>query len=445
MGYQQMLAELQAHGKPARVGIIGTGKFGTMYVSQVRKVIGCHLVAICELDPARAYWALETTKWPKEQYSAKTMEEAYRTGKTTVITSRDELLESPYVDIIIDCTGNAELGVDTCLKAFAHGKSVVNVNVECDILAGAVLAEEAKKAGVVYSMAWGDQPAEIVDMVDWARTAGFEVVCAGKGTRFQPEYHQSTPDTIWGYYGITAEHAEKSHMRAQMFNSFLDGTKSAIEMAAVSNATGLLPPEGGLNFPPVGTDDLPRILKPKDKGGLLDHSGMVEVIASEERDGRPVFKDLRFGIYVTLHGDSPYMMDCYKEYGMHTDPTGEFTCLYRPYHMIGLETNITVAQIATRHEATGVADAFRSDVVAVAKFDIPKGTVLDGEGGFWVYGNAVPAKTSVEKHLLPLNFSANKKVLRDIKAGEVVSLNDVEYDPNCQVMQLRERMKKFIK
>ena len=103
---------------------------------------------------------------------------------------------------------------------------------------------------------------------------------------------------------------------------------------------------------------------------------------------------------------------------MHTDPSGEFTCLYRPYHMIGLETNITVAQIACRHEPTGCSSAFRSDVVAVAKFDIPKGTVLDGEGGFWVYGNATPAKVSVEKHLLPLNFTEGKKVLRDIKAGE---------------------------
>ena len=444
MGYQQILAEMQAQGKPARVGIIGTGKFGTMYVSQVRKVVGCHLVAICELDPARAYWALETTNWPKEQYDCKTMEEAYRTGKTCVVTDRDEFLKSPYIDIVIDCTGKAELGVDTCLKAFRNGKSVVGVNVECDILAGPVLTAEAKKNGVIYSMAWGDQPAEIVDMVDWARTAGFEVVCAGKGTRFQPEYHQSTPETIWGYYGITAEHAAKSRMNPQMFNSFLDGTKSAIEMAAVSNATGLLPPVDGLHFPPCGADDLPRILKPKANGGVLDHSGMVEVIASEERDGRPVFRDLRFGIYVTLRGDSKYMMDCYKEYGMHTDPSGEFTCLYRPYHMIGLETNITVAQIACRHEATGCSTAFRSDVVAIAKFDIPKGTVLDGEGGFWVYGNVIPAKVSVEKGLLPLNFTEGKKVKRDIKAGEVVALADVEYDPNCTTMQIREQMKKFL-
>lgn len=444
MSFQAKLEELYEQGKPARVGLIGTGKFGTMYVSQVRKVKGVHLVGIAELDPNRAYKAMERTMWPAEQYSAKTLEEAYNTGKTCVIDDADELIASPFIDIIIDCTGNAEMGVETDLKCIKYGKSIVNVNVEADVLAGPVIAKKAKEAGVIYSLAWGDQPAEIVDMVDWARTSGFEVVCAGKGTRFQPEYHQSTPDTVWDYYGLTAEHAAKSGMNSKMFNSFLDGTKSAIEMASVSNCTGLLPPATGLRFPPCGADDLAMVLKPQEDGGVLEHKGMLECIASEERDGRPVFKDIRFGIYVTLTGDSEYMQDCYKEYGMPTDQTGKYTSLYRPYHMIGLETNISVASIVCRNEPTGEPYAFNSDVVAIAKFDIPKGTMLDGEGGFWVYGNAIPAKVSMETKALPLNFSANKKTLRDIKAGEVISLNDVEYDPESTVMKVRAEMAKLI-
>ena len=440
MNFYSMLKKRQEEGNPVRVGLIGAGKFGTMYLSQVRKVPGVHLVGLCELNIPKAFASLKRTNWPDAQVNAKSLEEAFKTGKTCVLDSADELIASPFTEVIIDCTGLAELGIETSLKCIQHGKSIVNVNVEADILAGPVLAKRAREAGVVYSLAYGDQPAEICEMVDWARTAGFEVVCAGKGTRFQPKYHQSTPNTIWGYYGIPEEHAIKSGMNPKLFNSFLDGTKSAIEMSCVANCTGLLPPEDGLKFPACGADDLARLLKPKSAGGILDHSGMVEVVASEERDGRPVFRDLRFGIYVTLRGDSEYMQDCYKEYGMVTDETGEYTCLYRPNHMIGLELNISVASVGTRHEPTGSPAAFRADVAAVAKFDIPAGTVLDGEGGYYVYGEAVPAKRSVENGLLPLNFSAGKRVKRDIKAGEFLSLNDVEYDPNCLTMQVRREM-----
>ncbi|MBQ6117436.1 MAG: hypothetical protein IJL08_08990 [Oscillospiraceae bacterium] len=445
MNFYTMLKAKAERGEPARVGLIGTGKFGTMYLSQVRKVPGVHLVGIAELNLPRAFASLKRTMWPDEQVNAKTLEEAYRTGKTCVIQSADELIRSPFTEIIIDCTGIAELGLEIDLKCIRYGKSIVNVNVEADILAGPAIARRAREAGVVYSLAYGDQPAEICEMVDWARTAGFEVVCAGKGTRFQPRYHQSTPDTIWPLYGIPEEHAIKSGMNPRLFNSFLDGTKSAIEMACVSNCTGLLPPANGLKFPACGADDLPRLLKPKADGGILERSGMVEVVASEERDGRPVFRDLRFGIYVTLTGDSEYMEDCYKEYGMVVDETGKYTSLYRPNHMIGLELNISVASIATRREPTGQPNAFSADVVSVAKFDIPAGTILDGEGGYYVYGEAIPARVSVEKGLLPLNFSAKKRVLRDIKAGEFLSYNDVEFDPDCLTMQLRREMKDLIR
>lgn len=445
MNFYSMLKQRQEAGAPVRVGLIGAGKFGTMYLSQVRKVPGVHLVGLAELNIPKAFASLKRTNWPDSQVDAKDLEEAFRTGKTCVLESADELIRSPFTEIIIDCTGLAELGIETSLKCIEHGKHIVNVNVEADILAGPALARRAQKAGVVYSLAYGDQPAEICEMVDWARTAGFEVVCAGKGTRFQPQYHQSTPETIWGYYGIPEEHAIKSGMNPKLFNSFLDGTKSAIEMACVANCTGLLPPADGLKFPPCGADHLPRILKPKADGGILEHSGMVEVVASEERDGRPVYRDLRFGIFITLKGDSEYMQDCYREYGMVVDETGVYTSLYRPNHMIGLELNISVASIGTRREPTGCPAAFSADVAAVAKFDLPAGTVLDGEGGYHVYGEAVPARTSMERKLLPLNFTANKRILRDIKAGEFLTLDDIEYDPHCLTMQMRKEMADLIK
>lgn len=443
MNLYAMLQERQKQGNPLRVGIIGTGKFGCMYLSQVRKIAGIHLVGIAELNISRAFDNLKRTLWNDEQVNAKSFEEAYKTGKTFVCGSADDLISSPFTEIIIDCTGNPELGIENTLKCCKYKKHIVNVNVEADALAGPILAKKAKEAGIIYSLAYGDQPAEICEMVDWAKTSGFEVVCAGKGTRFQPQYHQSTPDTIWDYYGITPEAAKEGGMNPKVFNSFLDGTKSAIEMVAVSNATGLTPPRG-LNFYPCGADHLPHILKPKEDGGLLEKSGMVEVVASEERDGRPVFRDLRFGIYVTLKGDSKYMQNCYKEYGMVTDETGKYICLYRPYHMIGLELNVSVASVGLRKEPTGYPKMFNADVVSIAKCNIPAGTILDGEGGYYVYGDIMPAKESVSNGYLPLGFSGGKKVLHNIKAGEIITYDKIEYDKNCLTMQMRREMEKMI-
>lgn len=167
------------------------------------------------------------------------------------------------------------------------------VNVEADALAGPLLAAQSRSAGIVYSLAYGDQPALICEMVDWARASGFEVIAAGKGTRYLPGYHDSTPEAVWQHYGLTPEQARAGGLNAQMFNSFLDGTKSGIEMAAVANATGLTPPRAGLALPPCTVDELPTILRPRADGGVLDGKGMVEVISSLSRDGERLPRDLR--------------------------------------------------------------------------------------------------------------------------------------------------------
>ena len=148
------------------------------------------------------------------------------------------------MDVVVEATGNPAVGIRHARAAIAAGKHVVMVNVEADVLAGPLLAEEARKAGVVYSLAYGDQPALTAEMVDWARATGFRVVAAGKGTKYLPAYHDVTPDGVWGHYGLTAGEAQSAGMNPQMFNSFLDGTKSAIEMAAIANATGLDVPVG---------------------------------------------------------------------------------------------------------------------------------------------------------------------------------------------------------
>jgi predicted homoserine dehydrogenase-like protein len=328
------------------------------------------------------------------------------------------------------------------LACCEHGKHVVMVNVEADALAGPLLAQRARAAGIVYSLAYGDQPALICELVDWARACGFEVLAAGKGTKYLPEYHRSTPDTVWPYYGFTPEMVAAGDFNARMFNSFLDGTKSAIEMAALANATGLTPAPDGLAFPPCGADDLPRVLRPKADGGQLHHRGQVEVISSLERDGRPVYRDLRWGVYVTFAADSDYVRRCFKEYGLVTDPEGNVSALYRPCHLIGLELGISVASIGVRGEPTGAPTGFRGDVVATAKRDLAPGEVLDGEGGYLVYGKLMPAADSLRLGGLPLGLAHGVKLKRPVKAGAPVRWDDVEVDAGSEAVRFRREMER---
>ncbi len=331
MNLHRMLEERASAGRPLRVALIGAGKFGSMYLAQAKHTPGIHLVAVADLAPDRAKASLARVGWPAERYAARTIAEAGRGGTTCVTDDTAAVIASPEVEIVIDATGSPAAGIRHALACCRHGKHVVMVNVEADALAGPLLARRAREAGIVYSLAYGDQPALICELVDWCRTAGFEVVAAGKGTKYLPAYHESTPATVWPHYGFTPEQVASGDFNAQMFNSFLDGTKSAIEMAAVANATGLAPASGGLAFPPCGVDDLPRVLRPRDEGGHLEHVGQVEVISSLERDGRPVFRDLRWGVYVTFRAGvrqgEDYVRRCFGEYGFPTDPSGRYSAM----------------------------------------------------------------------------------------------------------------------
>jgi predicted homoserine dehydrogenase-like protein len=293
---------------------------------------------------------------------------------------------------------------------------------------------------VVYSLAYGDQPALTAEMVDWARATGFRVVAAGKGTKYLPAYHDVTPAGVWGHYGLSADEAQSAGMNPQMFNSFLDGTKSAIEMAAIANATGLDVPSAGLAFPPCGVDDLPLVLRPREAGGVLEKSGVVEVVSSLERDGRPVFRDLRWGVYVVLEAPNDYAADCFKQYGLKTDPSGRYAAMYKPYHLIGLELNISVLSAALRGEPTGQPSGFRGDVAAVAKRNLRAGEMLDGEGGYTVWGKLMPAAASLEAGALPIGLAHRVKLKSDVAHGEVVRWSDVEIDASDETVKTRTAM-----
>lgn len=442
MNLYRLLQKRAADGTPIRIGLIGAGKFGSMYLSQVRNTPGMHLVGVADLSPARATDALTRVGWPAAALGARSLADAATKGTTHRTDDAFAMIASPHIDLVIDATGHPGAGIAHVLACCEHGKHVVMVNVEADALAGPLLARKAHEAGIVYSLAYGDQPALICEMVDWARTAGFEVVAAGKGTKYLPEYHASTPDTVWPHYGISPEDAKAGGMNPQMFNSFLDGTKSAIEMAAVANATGLAPAPTGLAFPPCGVDDLARVLRPQADGGQLHHRGQVEVISSVERDGRPVFRDLRWGVYVTFAGDSDYVRRCFREYGLVTDPSGNYTAMYKPYHLIGLELGISVASVGLRGEPTGSPEAWHGDVVATAKRDLKAGETLDGEGGFTVFGKLMPAADSLAVGGLPLGLAHGVVLERAVKAGQPVRWADVSIDTNSQAVRFRREMER---
>ena len=440
MNLHKLLLERDVTGKPLRVGLIGAGKFGSMFLAQARRTRGLHILGIADLDPARARAALANVGWSAEQISAPAASEAIERGTTWVTDDAKALIAHPALDVVIDATGHPAAGITHALAAIQHGKHIVMVNVEADVLAGPLLAAKARKAGVVYSLAYGDQPALIAEQVDWARACGFEVVAAGKGTKYLPAYHQSTPETVWGHYGLTAEQAKQGGMNPQMFNSFLDGTKSAIEMAAVANATGLTPAPGGLSFPPCGADDLPSVLRPKAAGGVLDHTGQVEVISSLGRDGKPVFRDLRWGVYVVFEAPSEYVKRCFAEYGLVTDPSGRYSALYKPFHLIGLELGISVASAGLRGEATGAPTGFRGDAVATAKRDLKEGEMLDGEGGFTVWGKLMPAADSLRVGGLPIGLAHHVKLRRAVKAGASLTWSDVVIDESSEAVRIRREM-----
>ena len=442
MNLHRLLLERDAAGTPLRVGLIGAGKFGSMFLAQAQRTRGLHLLGIADLDPARAKDALTRVGWPAEKFAARSAGEAIERGSTWIGDDAMALIAHPALDVVIDATGHPAAGIRHALAAIAHGKHIVMVNVEADALAGPLLADKARAAGVVYSLAYGDQPALIAEQVDWARACGFDVIAAGKGTKYLPEYHQSTPDSVWPYYGLTAEQAKLGGMNPQMFNSFLDGTKSAIEMAAVANATGLTPAADGLHFPPCGVDDLPRVLRPKADGGQLAHKGQVEVISSLERDGRPVFRDLRWGVYVVFEAPSDYVKRCFAEYGLVTDSAGRYTALYKPYHLIGLELGISVASAGLRNEPTGAPTGFRGDVVATAKRDLQEGEMLDGEGGFTVWGKLMPAADSLRLGGLPIGLAHHIKLRRPVKAGAALSWNDVIADEADDAVKFRREMER---
>lgn len=440
MNFHTQLLALAEQGKPLRVGLIGAGKFGSMYLAQVPRTPGVRVVGIADLAPANARANLHRIGWETERAQAHSIDSALRDGTTHVGDDWQALVKHPGVDIVIECTGNPIAAVDHCLYAFEQGKHVINVTVESDAFCGPLLARKAREAGVVYSLAYGDQPGLACELVDWARTCGFPIVAAGRGHKWLPEFRESTPDTVWDHWGVTAEQARVGGMNPKMFNAFLDGSKPAIESTAIANATGLEAPHGGLTFPPAAIPQIPTVMRLRADGGVLEKKGVVEVVSTLNLDGTSVGYDIRKGVWVCVEAPTDYVHRCFKEYQIFTDPEGRCMVQYKKWHLIGLELGISVASVGLRHEPTGVARCFNADVIATAKRDLKPGELLDGEGGYTVFGKLFPANESMKRRSLPLGLAHKIKLVRPVAKDQSLTWDDVEADPSLPAYKLRAEM-----
>lgn len=440
MSLHSLLLARKESNTPLRVGVIGAGKFGSMFLSQAVLIPGIHVVAIADLDVEQARSNLANVHWPAELYAAASMDDAIQNGSTYICEDFETLVRHPAVEIIVEATGNPIVAADHLMAAFSNGKHVVSATVELDSFAGLAVSKEAQSAGVIYSMAFGDQPAMTCDLVDWARTCGFTVAAAGRGHKWKPEYRFSTPDTIWDHWGVPRDVAERGRMNPKMFNSFLDGTKPAIESAAIANACLLDVPSKGLVYPLGSIDDIPSLMRPQSYGGVLERSGMVEVVNGLKPDGTEFDHNIRMGVFVVVEAETEYQKKCLEEYKVKTDDSGRFMCLYKQWHLIGLELGMSVASVGLRGEATGVAQEFRGDVVAVSKRDLKAGELLDGEGGYTVAGQLRPAAMSLEQGMLPLGLTGGLKMKRDVRKDEILTYRDVEMDETLTAVKLRRSL-----
>ncbi len=436
------LKALEENRRPIRIGLIGAGKFASMYLAQIPKTPGVHLVGIADLSPGNARENLGRVGWDSERFNAKSLDEAFSQSITYVSDNWEALVQHPKIDIIIEATGSPMAAVSHALLAIEHGKDIVMVTVEADVFCGPYLRQKADAAGVVYSLAYGDQPALICELVDWARASGFAVKAAGRGHKWLPKYKQSTPDTVWDYWGITEENAKLGGLNPKMFNSFLDGSKPAIESTAVCNATGLKPAMGGLNFPPGSVNDIPNLMRLTNEGGILAHDGQVEVVSCLNKDGTEIPYHIRQGVWVVFDGETEYVKRCFGEYQTLTDSSGRYGCMYKRWHLIGLEVGISVASIGLRREPTGCPTVFTADVVAEAKRDLAEGEILDGEGGYTVVGQLMPAGHSITTDALPLGLAYGWRINKPIRSGEVVCWSDVSVDENNVAVKCRKEMEK---
>ena len=439
------LLKRAAAGRPLRVAVVGAGRFGTTVVAQISQAPGMEIVAIADVSRPNleAAWAAYGRPADAVAYPDSPAEAAasVRSGTATGLLDASVVAGLP-IDVVVEATGVPEVSARICRDCIVAGLHVVNVTVECDVAVGPVLARLAREHGVAYSLTDGDQPGATKRLVDWARTLGFEIIAAGRGTRRHPADRDGIPSEAFERYGYDQAMVERRRLNPKMYNSFRDGTKSQIEMTAVANMTGLVPDVPGMHEPAAGIGDLPRLLRLEDDGGILSHEGVVELANCVAPDGSgDVWDDISIGVFAVIRSDHVLTAEDMGFYGLRMADDGRTGVIFTPYHLCGIETPLTVAEAGLfGHAAAAPLEQPVADVVAVAKRDLNSGDQLDGSGGSTVSGFIVEWTLAREITLLPLALADGVKVKRSIPMGVPVRYADVAPPRQSLIRDLRREI-----
>lgn len=441
--YTRDLACRVAEGRTIDVALVGAGRFGTAVAAQLGQMRrqGVRLAVVCDLRPANARDALLAAGYADDQIVEATtpgqVGDALRAGHGALTTDPLVAAHAP-VDAVIEITGVPHVAALVVSEALMHGKHVVNVTVEADILLGAYFARLAEANGVVYSVADGDQPGVTRRLIEWAQSLGYRIVAAGRGTRFYSFDAEGQPEEAFARYGYAPELTERRRFNPQMYNSFRDGSKAQIEMTSLANMTGLVPDVRGMHQPSAGTGDLARLFCPQEYGGLLAREGVVELANAVAPDGETdVANEIASGVFVVVGTDSPILGEDINFWGL-PGHAGRFAALYRPYHLCGIETPLSVLDAVLYGRATGAPlPTPTAECVTIAKRDLTAGETLDGSGGKTVVGAIERAAIAQADNLLPLGLAYNVRVTRDLKRGEALTYADVALDESVLSVRLR--------
>jgi len=443
--YSTLLAQRAAENRPIRVGIIGTGKFGGGVVAQLSQMRGMEVSVIAELSVDRARHAYTVAgRLPETALhvaqNLNELHDAIRGGKRAIVQDGMLLVQCDLVDVVVEATGIPEVGARMAYHAILHKKHVIMVNVEADITIGPILRRMADAAGVVYTMVDGDQPGCTMNMVDWARSLGFEIVAAGRGTILYPDDPQGTPDTVPQRFGFSEELIERRTINFKMFNSFRDGTKANVEMTALANAAGLVPDVRGMHEPAVNIDEIAQAFSLREEGGMLSQHGVVELANSVTADGKSLLPNaLKMGVFCVIRTDHPFIQEDLQGYYVAPGGNNHNYVLWRPYHLVAIEAPISIMNAVFYGVATGAPlPTPTAECVTVAKRHLEEGEEIDGGGGYTVLGHCEKATVARTEGLLPLGLAQGAKLKTDVAAGEPITYGMVELPTDSFIWKLRQ-------
>ena len=441
-----LLERLEARasaGRPVTVALAGAGRFGTSVAAQIAQIDGLRLSVVADPNAGNGVAALQAAGWADGQWrrceGAGEAREAVAAG-AAVLAPDAEVLESAPIEVFVDATGIPEIAARNAWAALRQGRHVVMVTVEADVSCGWALALEARRQGVVYSLAAGDQPVAIMELYDWARALGLEIVAVGRGTRRYPADRHGGPERALARLGYDAAATERLRLNEQMYNSFRDGTKAQIEMCAVSNMTGLPPDQRGMHEPSAGLDDLPDLFASAEYGGLLESVGVVDLANGVGPDGESELpENIADGVWAVATSADAHIREDMRIHGTRVSADGQRMALFREYHLCGIETPLSIAQAALLGASSGLPkETPTSEVLAYAKRDLRPGDRLDGSGGRLVYGLIDEAETLQAEGVLPLGLAYGARVSEAVSADQPIPAGSVQENEESFVAKLRE-------